>query len=144
MSGPARENPAPRFLRESAPTESEDTVSAGELLERLEQQAGELGVLKERLGSATAALASERERRGRLEHELSEAREAQEKLDKAVAGFRRERTLRKGVEQELVQAREEIEALRLEVEHAWTRLQHVQEPTAKQSRWRRRSDQGTD
>jgi chromosome segregation ATPase len=145
MSGPGREKATPRFLRESPPAESETAVTASELVARLEDQARELGVLKERLGSTTAALSSEREQRERLEQQLSEAQTAQQQVDQAVAGRRRERSARRKLEEELVRAREEIEALRLEVDHAWTRLKDLQEePPARESRWRRRRDLGVD
>jgi chromosome segregation ATPase len=113
MSGPGRERGSPRFLRESGRSEPESTVTASELLGRLERQAAELAVLRERFSSTAAAL-------------------------------ERERTARRGVEEELVRAQEEIEALRMEVDHAWTRLQLLRESQPQQSRWRRRRGQATD
>jgi chromosome segregation ATPase len=113
MSRPRPEKGAPRFLRESDLSDSERTVTAGDLLGRLERQAGELAVLRERCSSTAAAL-------------------------------ERERTARRGVEEELVRAQEEIEALRMEVDHAWTRLQLLRQSQPQQSRWRRRRGQATD
>jgi hypothetical protein len=120
------------------------TLTESELLGRLERQAGELAVLRERFSSQAAALSAERKQRAQLEQLLAEARQAQARLDEAVASARRERTARRDVEEELVRANEEIEALRMEVDHAWTRLQSLRDTPQQQPRWRRRRGQATD
>lgn len=120
------------------------TVTESELLGRLERQAGELAVLRERFSSTAAALTAERKQRERLEQLLAQSRKAQARLDEAVAAAQRERTARHDVEEELVHAHEEIEALRLEVDHAWTRLQSLRETPQQQTRWRRRRGQATE
>jgi chromosome segregation ATPase len=145
MAGQGRERPVePRFLRESGRSEAEPAVTASELLERLELQAAELGVLEERLSAANAALSSERKQREQLEQQLAEVSKAQGRIDQAAAIAKRERATRRELEEELVRAEEEIEALRTEVDHAWTRLQDLQEAPAPESRWRRRRGQATD
>jgi chromosome segregation ATPase len=139
-----REEMEPRFLRGSGGSRPANTVAASELLERLERQAGQLGVLRDRLSATAAALDSERKKRERLEQELANAGNAQERIDEATALVKRERATRHGLEEQLARAEEEIEALRMEVDHAWTRLQNLQEAPARESRWRRRRGQATD
>jgi chromosome segregation ATPase len=134
----------PRFLREPDAAEAEPAVTATELLERLERQAGELGALQERLSAADAALSAERKRSEQLEERLAEAAQAQARVEKAAAIVKRERSARRRAEEELAGAEEEIEALRTEVDHAWTRLQDIQETPPQESRWRLRRGQASD
>jgi chromosome segregation ATPase len=142
--GEGREKMEPRFLRGSGGSRPANTVAASELLERLERQARELGVLRERLSATAASLDSERKKRERLEQQLANAGNAQERIDQATALLNRERATRNGLEEQLARAEEEIEALRMEVDHAWTRLQNLQEAPARESRRRRWRGQATD
>jgi chromosome segregation ATPase len=134
----------PRFLRETDAGEGEPVVTVTDLLERLERQAGELGALHERLSAADAALSAEHKRREQLEQRLAEAAQAEARVDKAAAIVKRERAARRRAEEELAGAEEEIEALRTEVDHAWKRLQDLQEPPPPESRWRLRRGQASD
>jgi chromosome segregation ATPase len=71
--------PAARFVRRGEPG-----ASTNELLDRLEQKAGELSQAQERLEAAVAALEAERAKRGRLAKALDTERKARKAAEAAA------------------------------------------------------------
>jgi chromosome segregation ATPase len=113
---PARRNR--RFERQAAAEEVDTDLSPKALLTRLEQQSGQLGILRSKLDETRKALARERENARAEREALEEERRMRERLE---ANLKRERLARQAAEESVDESRATASAL--EAQHHLLRAQ---------------------
>lgn len=120
---PARSRPtrgkSGRFERRNGgESDAETDLSPRALLTRLEQQSGQLGILRSKLDETRKQAAREREAAKAAQHALADERRAREQLD---ATLKRERAARQQAEETLEESRATASAL--EAQHHLLRAQ---------------------
>jgi hypothetical protein len=131
----------PRFAREGEPAVSslpaKETLTATELLHRVEELAEELTRARASVDALTKAVESERSGRSELEAAAAKERSRSRKLAAQVRQLTRTQDAERGVE--LGEALERADALERQLGEAWGRIEHLRIQLAWATRplWRR-------
>jgi predicted RNase H-like nuclease (RuvC/YqgF family) len=128
-----------RFVRAVDAPSDKETVSTGELLTRVEEQAKEITTLRMKLASAAKTVKAEREKREKLTSTLKAGKVEAEDLDAARATAKYERGARLDAESSLTLTLDRCDSLELELEHVWAQVEELNEQLAYATRpiWRK-------